>query len=164
MKRDSLFHIPDPYRPSPFRGLMLIGLFILSTLLPVTLHANVAMVQYDFPKPSPSQESSSDDPIQFDIRKPPAFVPKTPNFSLGTQRELGVFLDKERQGLGLQWDSDGKIPSVDLGLESHNLYSLNRVVPRTEPYPEWTPQSDSQYFGNPRTAPDHSGAFLRFRW
>ena len=156
--------IPNLRQASPLSSLMLMVLFIFVTLSPATLRANVAMIQYEYPKPSASEEQSSDDPIQFDIRKPPAFVPKKPDFTLGPQKELGVFLDKERQGLGFQWDSEGKIPSVDLGIESHNLYSLNRVVPRTEPYPDWTPQSDSQYFGNPRTAPDHSGAFLRFRW
>lgn len=122
------------------------------------------LVQDELPKPAPSPKESPLGLDEFDIRKPPSFLPKTPAFSLGNQEDVGVFLDKQRQGFGFQWDPGGNIPGVDLGLESHNLYSLNRMFPRDEPYPAWTPQSDSQYFGQPPTAPDHSGAFLRFRW
>lgn len=101
---------------------------------------------------------------EFDIRKPPTFIPKSQNFSMGPQEELGVFLDKGRQAFGFQWEPQGNISGIDLGLESHNMYSLNRVFPGTGTYPNWTPQADSQYFGLSPTAPDHSGAFLRFRW
>jgi hypothetical protein len=146
-------------------GLFTLAMFLLLLIFaPSQTWANALYVQHDLPKPAPSPETSQVEPLEFGIQKTPSLTHKTPNLSPGNQDSLGFFLDKNRQGLGLQWEPGGKIPGVDLGLESHNLYSLNRMLPREGPYPNWTPQDDSQYFGNSRTAPDHSGAFLRFRW
>ena len=147
-------------------GFFTLALFLLMLLIPRPnqIWAEVIFVQNDLPKPAPSQEPSTIEPLEYELRKTPSLTHKTPNSSSGTQDELGFFLDKNRQGLGLKYEPGGKIPGVDLGLESHNFYSLNRMLPREGPYPSWTPQDDAQYLGNPRTAPDHSGAFLRFRW
>ena len=133
-------------------------------LIPNHTRAEILLAQHDLPQPAPSQEPSPVDSFEWDLRQSPSLSHKTPGLSSKDPDSLGFFLDKNRQGLGLQWAPGGKIPGVDLGLESHNLYSLNRILPREGSYPNWTAQDDSQYFGNPRTAPDHSGAFLRFRW
>ena len=146
-------------------GLSTLAVFLLiAILMPSQIWGELLVVQHDLPKPAPLPKPSQTEAREFDIHKTPPLTHKTPNLSPGKQDKLGFFLDKNRQGLGLQWEPGGKIPGVDLGLESHNLYSLNRILPREGPYPNWTHQDDSQYFGNPRTAPDHSGAFLRFRW
>ena len=155
----------DPIPGRKVVGLITLAVFLLLLILaPNQPWADVIFVQHDLPKPAPPPETSKLGELEFDLRKTPSLTHKTPNLSPEKQDEFGLFLDKNRHGLGLQWEPGGKIPSVDLGLETHNLYSLNRLLPTNEPYPNWTPQSDSQYFGNPRTAPDHSGAFLRFRW
>jgi len=138
--------------------------FLLLVLAPTPSWAEAKILQHDLPKPEPSPETSQMEPLEYGLRQSPSLTHKTPNLSPGNQNALGFFLDKNRQGLGLKYEPGGKIPGVDLGLESHNFHSLNRILPREGPYPNWTPQDDSQYFGNPRTAPDHSGAFLRFRW
>ena len=146
------------------------GLLILALLLtflmsaPAHLWAQLVLVENEIGQESPLPSESPMRPSEFDIRKPPIFIPNSQNFSMGPQEELGVFLDKGRQAFGFQWEPEGSIPGIDLGLESHNLHSLNRVFPGTGAYPNWTPQSDAQYFGLSPTAPDHSGAFLRFRW
>ena len=146
-------------------GFILIILIMLLIPSPQESLADVILIQHDLPKPAaPPQDVPPVGPREFDLDKKPSLTHKTPGLSDKKKEKFGVFMDKNRQGLGLQWQPGGKIPGVDLGVESHNLYSLNRILPSTEPYPEWTPQSDSQYYGNPRTAPDHSGAFLRFRW
>ena len=146
-------------------GLFTVVMFLLLLLLaPTQIFGEVLTVQHDLPRPAPSPEISQVDPLEYGLRQSPSLTHKTPNASPGNEDPLGFFLDKNRQGLGFKYEPGGKIPGVDLGLESHNLYSLNRILPREGPYPNWTPQDDSQYFGNPRTAPDHSGAFLRFRW
>ena len=142
-----------------------LALFLLPFIfVPTQTWADATLVQHDVPRPAPLQESSQVETLEYDLRQSPSLSHKTPNLSPGNQNALGFFLDKNRQGLGLKYEPGGKIPGVDLGFESHNLHSLNRILPREGPYPNWTPQDDSQYFGNPRTAPDHSGAFLRFRW
>ena len=145
----------------PFTVAMVLLLFLL---VPSHTWAEVLLAQHDLPNPAPLQEPSQVEPLEYELRQSPSLSHKTPNLSPGNQDALGFFLDKNRQGLGLKYEPGGKIPGVDLGLESHNLYSLNRILPREGAYPNWTAQDDSQYFGNPRTAPDHSGAFLRFRW
>jgi len=137
---------------------------LLCVLAPNQTWAGVILAQHDLPQPAPLQEPSKVESLEYDLRQSPSLSHKTPNLSPGEENALGFFLDKNRQGLGLKYEPGGKIPGVDLGLESHNLHSLNRILPREGPYPNWTPQDDSQYFGNPRTAPDHSGAFLRFHW
>ncbi len=146
------------------------GHFTMAMFLLLLVYASnpawseVILVQQDLPQPAPSPEISQGEPLEFNLGKKPSLTHKTPNLSPANEDSMGFFVDKNRQGLGLQWEPGGKIPGVDLGLESHNLYSLNRLLPREGSYPNWTSQDDSQYFGNPRTAPDHSGAFLRFRW
>lgn len=152
-----------PYRKKD--RLLTLGLLLfLFTFSPIAAWAEDIFEQHDQPQPPPSSESSQMDSLEFGLRQSPSLTYKTPNSPPGSQDSLGFFLDKNRQGLGLQWEPGGKVPGIDLGLESHNLYSLNRILPREGPYPSWTPQDDSQYWGNPRTAPDHSGAFLRFHF
>ncbi len=146
-------------------GLFTVAVFLFLNLLgPAQIFGEILPVQHDLPNPAPSPEISQMEALEYDLRQSPSLSHKTPNLSPNDQDTLGFFLDKNRQGLGLKYEPGGKIPGVDLGLESHNLHSLNRILPREGPYPSWTPQDESQYFGNPRTAPDHSGAFLRFRW
>jgi len=164
MKNDRIF------KKSQRHSYMVGGIFALVMLVillipsPQESWADVILVQHDFPKPAPAPSVPPLGAREFDIGKTPSLTHKTPGLSDEKKDEFGLFMDKNRHGLGLQWQPGGNIPGVDLGFESHNLNSLNRILPSTEPYPEWTPQSDSQYFGNSRTAPDHSGAFLRFRW
>ena len=145
-------------------GLAFGVLFLLSILSPWEAYTDVIVVQHEFPRPAPAPETPSPGPQALDIPKSPSLTYRTPNSSNQAQEPFGMFMDKNRQGLGLQWEPGGKIPGVDLGVESHNFQSLNRIFPKNEGNLNWTPDSDAQYYGNPRTAPDHNGAFLRFRW
>jgi len=101
----------------------------------------------------------------FDFREPPSLPQKNQGFKHMLGEHVAVLREESKKAVGVQWDPPGDIPPLFLGIEMHQLSSLNRLLPGdVGAYNVWTPQAEYKYYGLPSTKPDHNGVFLRFTW